>query len=116
MRGTTVPPGTLTPGGDLPMHRLEVPLPATLPFAVGMFSPLSRAASRTATRSPRSSTSPAAPARTSSTSRVLSCGRRTCACSRQGRVHHWEDVRGLTGHVLLFTEDFLRTPCSTHAC
>jgi AraC-like DNA-binding protein len=113
MRGTTVPPGTPTPGGELPMHRLEVPLPATLPFAVGTFDtigPLSRASF------PHRHTFHEIVHVTEGTGThvvdLVGAELRPpnlCVIA-PGQVHHWAGVRGLAGHVLLFTEDFLLDP------
>jgi AraC family transcriptional regulator, transcriptional activator of pobA len=113
MRGTTVPPGTPAPGGDLPMHRLEVPRPATLPFAAGTFDtigPLSRASF------PHRHTFHEIVHVTAGTgTHVVDLVRadlrppHLCVIA-PGQVHHWENARDLTGHVLLFTEDFLLGP------
>lgn len=113
MRGTTVPPGTPAPGGDLPMHRLEVPWPATLPFAAGTFDtigPLSRASF------PHRHTFHEIVHVTAGTgTHVVDLVRadlrppHLCVIA-PGQVHHWENARDLTGHVVLFTEDFLLDP------
>jgi AraC-like DNA-binding protein len=113
MRGTTVPPGTpcRTPReGELPVHRLEVPLPNALPFAVGTFDtigPLSRAAF------PHRHTFHEIVHVTGGTgTHVVDLARwelrppHLCVIA-PGQVHHWEDTRNLTGSVLLFTDDFL---------
>ncbi len=112
MRGTTVPPGTPCPTrpGELPMHRLEVPAPSTLPFAVGTFDtigPLSRAAF------PHRHTfheivHVTGGAGTHVVDQVRAELRPPHLCViAPGQVHHWDGVRGLTGHVVLFTDDFL---------
>ncbi len=113
MRGTTVPPGTPTPDGDLPMHRLEVPLPATLPFAAGTFDtigPLSRASF------PHRHTFHEIVHVTAGTGThvvdLVGAELRPphlCVIA-PGQVHHWVDTRDLAGHVVLFTEDFLLDP------
>ncbi|MFJ5118980.1 helix-turn-helix domain-containing protein [Kitasatospora sp. NPDC088548] len=95
---------------DLPMHRLQVPLPHLLPFAIGSFDtigPLSRAGF---------------PHRHSFYEIVLVTGGRgahvldlvhrplrppqLCVIA-PGQVHYWADADGLTGQVVLFNEDFL---------
>lgn len=113
MRGTTVPPGTpcrATRDGELPVHRLEVPLPNALPFAVGTFDtigPLSRAAF------PHRHTFHEIVHVTGGTgAHVVDLARwelrppHLCVIA-PGQVHHWDGARGLTGSVLLFTDDFL---------
>ncbi|MEU9419843.1 AraC family transcriptional regulator [Streptomyces sp. NPDC048272] len=96
--------------GDLPLHRLEVPFPHLLPFAVGSFDsigPLSRAAF---------------PHRHAFYEIVHVTGGRgahvldfvhrpldpphLCVIT-PGQVHHWENTEELTGRVMLFNEDFL---------
>ncbi|WP_033290340.1 helix-turn-helix transcriptional regulator [Amycolatopsis jejuensis] len=112
MRGTTVAPGTACApvgAGELPLHRLEVPGPGAMPFAVGTFDavgPLSRAAF---------------PHRHTFHEIVLvtgGSGAHVVDLTRwplqppqfgvvtPGQVHHWE-ARGLTGSLVLFTDDFL---------
>lgn len=113
MRGTTVPPGTPcrpTRTGELPMHRLEVPVPSTLPFAVGTFDtigPMSRASF------PHRHTFHEIVHVTGGTgAHVVDQVRaelrppQLCVIA-PGQVHHWDGVRGLAGHVVLFTDDFL---------
>jgi AraC family transcriptional activator of pobA len=113
MRGTTVPPGTpceRPQAGELPMHRLEVPAPHAPPFAVGTFDeigPLSRA------EFPHRHTFHELVHVTGGTgTHVVDLTRRPLrppqlAVIAPGQVHQWADVRGLTGHVVLFTDDFL---------
>ncbi|MEW2631143.1 helix-turn-helix domain-containing protein [Streptomyces sp. NPDC048389] len=114
MRGTTVLPGA-TPcraprEGVLPMHRLEVPMPNAVPFAIGTFDtigPMSRA------DFPHRHTFYEIVHVTAGTgAHVIDLAR----CELRpphlgviapGQVHHWEGVRGLAGSVVLFTEDFL---------
>ncbi|MFI9329211.1 helix-turn-helix domain-containing protein [Kitasatospora sp. NPDC052868] len=95
---------------DLPLHRLQVPLPHLLPFATGTFDtigPLSRAGF---------------PHRHSFYEIVLVTGGRgahvvdlvhrplqppqLCVIT-PGQVHYWDDADDLAGHVVLFNEDFL---------
>lgn len=111
MRGTTVPPGTPTPGGDPPMHRLEAA--DALPFAVGTFDsigPLSRA------EFPHRHTFYEIVHVTGgSGAHVVDLVRsqlrppQLCVIA-PGQVHHWDGVRDLAGHVVLFTDDFLFDP------
>lgn len=113
MRGTTVPPGTpgRTPrSGELPMHRLEVPMPNALPFAVGTFDtigPLSRAPF------PHRHTFHEIVHVTAGTgTHVVDLARWDLrpphlGVIAPGQVHHWENARGLDGVVVLFTDDFL---------
>jgi AraC family transcriptional activator of pobA len=113
MRGTTVPPGTpceRPQAGELPMHRLEVPAPHAPPFAVGTFDeigPLSRA------EFPHRHTFHELVHVTGGTgTHVVDLTRRPLrppqlAVIAPGQVHQWAGVRGLTGHVVLFTDDFL---------
>ncbi|MFG3510089.1 AraC family transcriptional regulator [Streptomyces sp. NPDC047821] len=113
MRGTTVLPGTPCTApqeGVLPMHRLEVPLPNALPFAIGTFDtigPMSRASF------PHRHTFYEIVHVTSGTgTHVLDLARwelrppHLCVIA-PGQVHHWENAEGLDGSVVLFTEDFL---------
>ncbi|QGV79138.1 helix-turn-helix transcriptional regulator [Streptomyces ficellus] len=113
MRGTTVLPGTpcVAPAeGVLPMHRLEVPMPNALPFAIGTFDtigPMSRA------DFPHRHTFYEILHITAGTgTHVLDLARwelsppHLCVIA-PGQVHHWEDAVGLDGSVVLFTEDFL---------
>lgn len=108
MRGTTVPPGTPTPGGDLPMHRLEAA--DTLPFAVGTFDtigPLSRA-----TFPHRHTFHEIVHVTAGTGTHVVDLvpaelrPPNLCVIA-PGQVHHWDRVRDLAGHVVLFTDDFL---------
>ncbi|MEV0324402.1 AraC family transcriptional regulator [Streptomyces sp. NPDC050658] len=114
MRGTTVLPGkgnSGEPSGDgMPTHRLEVPMPNTLPFAIGTFDtigPMSRAAF------PHRHTFHEIVHVTGGTgTHVVDLDRFTlrppnlCFIA-PGQVHHWENVTGLEGRVVLFTDDFL---------
>lgn len=116
MRGTTVLPGTSTGNGEeagaggLPIHRLEVPMPNTLPFAIGTFDtigPMSRAAF------PHRHTFHEIVYVTGGTgSHVVDLARFTlrpphlCFIA-PGQVHYWEGVTGLEGCVVVFTDDFL---------
>ncbi|MET9425896.1 AraC family transcriptional regulator [Streptomyces sp. NPDC006540] len=114
MRGTTVLPGT-TPcraarEGVLPMHRLEVPMPNAMPFAIGTFDtigPMSRA------DFPHRHTFYEIVHVTAGTgAHVVDLSRwelrppHLCVIA-PGQVHHWEGAKGLEGTVVLFTEDFL---------
>ncbi|WP_372663407.1 helix-turn-helix transcriptional regulator [Amycolatopsis kentuckyensis] len=113
MRGTTVPPGTPCPpprAGELPMHRLEVPAPHAPPFAVGTFDeigPLSRA------EFPHRHTFHELVHVTGGTgAHVVDLARRPLrpphlGVIAPGQVHQWAGARGLTGHVVVFTDDFL---------
>ncbi|WP_409055728.1 AraC family transcriptional regulator [Streptomyces sp. SYP-A7185] len=114
MRGTTVLPGEGNsgwPGEEgMPTHRLEVPMPNTLPFAIGTFDtigPMSRAAF------PHRHTFHEIVHVTGGTgSHVVDLARyvlrppNLCFIA-PGQVHHWENATGLEGHVILFTDDFL---------
>ncbi|MEV8587663.1 AraC family transcriptional regulator [Streptomyces sp. NPDC051180] len=113
MSDTTVLPGTpcaAPRAGDPPMHRLEVRLPDRVPFAAGTFDtigPMSRAAF------PHRHTFYEIVHVTSGTgAHVLDLARWPLRPPHlglilPGRLHHWEDARGLDGTVVLFTEDFL---------
>jgi AraC family transcriptional activator of pobA len=92
------------------MHRLEVPAPHTLPFAVGTFDaigPLSRA------EFPHRHTFHELVHVTGGTgAHVVDTARwplrpPQLGVIAPGQVHQWAGVRGLTGHVVLFTDDFL---------
>ncbi|MFD7654649.1 AraC family transcriptional regulator [Actinosynnema sp. NPDC059797] len=113
MRGTTVLPGTTCQApreGALPMHRLEVPVPDALPFAVGTFDtigPMSRASF------PHRHTFHEIVYVTGGTgTHVVDLARwelappHLCVIA-PGQVHHWVDARDLEGYVVLFTDDFL---------
>ncbi|MEE1751802.1 helix-turn-helix transcriptional regulator [Streptomyces sp. SP18CS02] len=113
MRGTTVLPGTGCADveeGALPMHRLEVPMPNVMPFAIGTFDtigPMSRASF------PHRHTFYEIVHVTGGTgTHVIDLtGWRLhpphlCVIA-PGQVHHWQDATGLEGSVVLFTEDFL---------
>ncbi|WP_240957876.1 AraC family transcriptional regulator [Streptomyces barkulensis] len=94
----------------VPLHRLEVPAPNALPFAIGSFDtigPLSRAGfphrhvfhevvyvtSGSGTHVVDAVPWPLSPPN-------------LCAVV-PGQVHHWRGVSGLNGWVVLFTDDFL---------
>lgn len=112
MRGTTVLPRTpcLQPkAGELPLHRLEVRAPDALPFAVGTFDtigPMSRAAF------PHRHTFYEIVYITGGTGDHVvdftrwELGPPQLAVIAPGQVHHW-DAQKLSGHVVLFTDDFL---------
>ncbi|MGW5861034.1 AraC family transcriptional regulator [Streptomyces sp. NPDC055239] len=114
MRGTTVLPGegnSGLPGEEgMPTHRLEVPMPNALPFAIGTFDtigPMSRASF------PHRHTFHEIVHVTGGTGRhVVDLARfplrppNLCFIA-PGQVHHWENVTGLEGSVILFTDDFL---------
>ncbi|MFD3716991.1 AraC family transcriptional regulator [Streptomyces sp. NPDC058674] len=96
--------------GGLPLHRLEVPLPHLLPFAIGSFDsigPLSRA-----NFPHRHAFYEIVHVTGGRGAHVLDLSHRTldpphlCVIT-PGQVHHWEDADGLTGQVMLFNEDFL---------
>ncbi|CAL9358754.1 HTH-type transcriptional activator RhaS [Streptomyces sp. enrichment culture] len=94
----------------VPLHRLEVPAPNELPFAIGSFDtigPLSRAAFPHrhvfheivyVTSGRGTHVVDAVPWRLSPPN--------LCAVA-PGQVHHWRGVSGLNGWVVLFTDDFL---------
>ncbi|MEU8779855.1 AraC family transcriptional regulator [Streptomyces sp. NPDC048606] len=95
---------------DLPLHRLEVPLPHLLPFAIGTFDtigPLSRASFPH-----RHTFYEIVHVTGGSGAHVLDLVRRPveppqlCVIT-PGQVHHWDEADRLTGHVVLFNEDFL---------
>ncbi|MEV7617611.1 helix-turn-helix domain-containing protein [Streptomyces sp. NPDC089799] len=97
---------------DLPLHRLDVPLPHLLPFAIGTFDtigPLSRASFPH-----RHTFYEIVYVTGGSGAHVLDLVRRPveppqlCVIT-PGQVHHWADADGLTGHVVLFNEEFLLT-------
>ncbi|MER7764397.1 AraC family transcriptional regulator [Streptomyces sp. NPDC097619] len=98
---------------ELPLHRLEVPMPQLLPFAIGSFEtigPLSRA------EFPHRHSFYEILHVTGGTGGHVQDLRHTrldpphlCVIT-PGQVHHWERARGVTGHVVLFEEDFLLHP------
>ncbi|MFF4319335.1 AraC family transcriptional regulator [Streptomyces sp. NPDC001568] len=99
-----------TRGSELPLHRLDVPLPHLLPFAIGTFDsigPLSRAGFPH-----RHAFYEIVLVTGGSGAHVLELAHRPldpphlCVIT-PGQVHHWEDADDLTGHVMLFNEDFL---------
>ncbi|MFJ8650456.1 AraC family transcriptional regulator [Streptomyces sp. NPDC093546] len=113
MRGTTVLPGTKElspPPGAPPLHRLEVVRPNVMPFAIGTFDtigPMSRAAF------PHRHTfyeivhvTAGAGAHVVDLARWELRPPHLCVIA-PGQLHHWQDVTGLDGSVVLFTEDFL---------
>ncbi|MFI8827011.1 AraC family transcriptional regulator [Streptomyces sp. NPDC053431] len=113
MRGTTTSPDTPCAAprrGEPPVHRLEVRLPDDVPFAVGTFDtigPLSRAAF------PHRHTFYEIVHVTHGTgTHVVDLNRWELRPPHlglilPGQLHHWEDVHGLDGSVLLFTPEFL---------
>ncbi|MER8231281.1 AraC family transcriptional regulator [Streptomyces sp. NPDC094049] len=95
---------------DPPMHRLEMRMPEGLPFAAGTFDsigPMSRAAF------PHRHTFYEIVHVTRGTgTHVVDLARWELRPPHlglilPGQLHHWEDARGLDGHVVLFTGDFL---------
>jgi AraC-like DNA-binding protein len=92
------------------MHRLEVPMPNVMPFAIGTFDtigPMSRASF------PHRHTFYEIVHVTAGTgAHVVDLARwelrppHLCVIA-PGQVHHWQDVSGLDGSVLLFTDHFL---------
>lgn len=102
---------TLTPpGGTLPVHRLDVPAPDILPFAIGTFDtigPLSRA------DFPHRHTFYELVYVTGGSGQHVVDLRPSrlrpphLCCVAPGQVHHWHDARELRGWVLLFTDEFL---------
>ncbi|MEV7185244.1 AraC family transcriptional regulator [Kitasatospora sp. NPDC093102] len=107
VRRTTPTPRT-TP--DLPLHRLQVPLPHLLPFAVGSFDaigPLSRAGFPH-----RHSFYEIVHVTGGHGAHVLDLVHRPLAPPQlcvitPGQVHYWADAEELAGRVVLFNEDFL---------
>lgn len=92
------------------MHRLELPAPHAVPFAVGTFDtigPLSRA------EFPHRHTFHELVHVTGGTgAHVVDLARWPLrpphfGVIAAGQVHHWAGARNLTGHVVLFTDDFL---------
>ncbi|MER7671473.1 AraC family transcriptional regulator [Kitasatospora sp. NPDC096128] len=107
VRRTTPTPRTAP---DLPLHRLQVPLPHVLPFAIGSFDaigPLSRA-----NFPHRHSFHEIVLVTGGHGAHVLDLVHRPLAPPQlcvitPGQVHHWADPEGLAGRVVLFNEDFL---------
>ncbi|MEE1927322.1 AraC family transcriptional regulator [Streptomyces sp. TRM 70351] len=103
--------GARPPEGDgVPLHRLDVPAPAVLPFAVGSFDtigPLSRAAF------PHRHTFYEIVYVTGGTGHHVVDGVPLpllpphLGVVAPGQVHHWEGVSRLRGWVVLFNPDFL---------
>jgi AraC-like DNA-binding protein len=94
----------------MPTHRLQVPMPNALPFAIGTFDtigPMSRAPF------PHRHTFHEIVHVTGGTGRhVVDINRfalrpPNLSFIAPGQVHHWENISGLEGHVILFTDDFL---------
>ncbi|MFE0178444.1 AraC family transcriptional regulator [Streptomyces sp. NPDC059002] len=114
MRGTTVLPGHGRNGGPdgkgMPMHRLEVPMPNALPFAIGTFDTIG-AMSR-ATFPHRHTFHEIVHVTGGSGHHVVDLSRfalrppNLCVLA-PGQVHHWDAVTGLEGRVVLFTDEFL---------
>ncbi|MEU2060307.1 AraC family transcriptional regulator [Streptomyces sp. NPDC013455] len=113
MRGTTVLPGTPglpPPAGDVPLHRLEVAGPGSVPFAAGTFQavgPLSRW-----DRPHRHTFYEIVHVSAGSGTHVVDLARWPVrpphlAVIVPGQVHHWEGGRGPEGTLVLFTDDFL---------
>ncbi|MFJ3219280.1 AraC family transcriptional regulator [Kitasatospora sp. NPDC086801] len=104
----TTPTPRTTP--DLPLHRLQVPLPHLLPFAIGSFDtigPLSRAGFPH-----RHSFYEIVHVTGGRGAHVLDLVHRPLAPPQlcvitPGQVHYWSDADELTGQVVLFNEDFL---------
>ncbi|WP_425543863.1 AraC family transcriptional regulator [Streptomyces crystallinus] len=115
MRGASVLPGAggngcEVVGGVPPLHRLEVPMPNSLPFAMGTFDTIG-AMSRA--DFPHRHTFYEIVHVTGGTgAHVLDMARFTlrpphlCVMA-PGQVHQWECPDGPEGWVILFTEDFL---------
>lgn len=102
----------------VPMHRLEVPAPEVLPFALGSFDaigPLSRAGFPH-----RHTFHEIVYVRAGTGHHVVDQRRWPIAPPHlgivtPGQVHHWEGAAGLDGWVMIFTEDFLLpTPEDRH--
>ncbi|MFE6100845.1 AraC family transcriptional regulator [Streptomyces laurentii] len=93
-----------------PVHSLEVRLPDDVPFAIGSFDeigPYSRAAFPH-----RHTFYEIVHVTRGSGTHVVDLARWELRPPHlgvivPGQVHHWEDTRGLDGHVVLFTPDFL---------
>ncbi|MFF9195547.1 AraC family transcriptional regulator [Streptomyces sp. NPDC014779] len=113
MRGTTALPDspcTASRRGEPPVHRLEMRLPDDVPFAAGSFDtigPMSRAAF------PHRHTFYEIVHVTHGTgTHVVDLDRWELRPPQlglilPGQLHHWEDVHGLDGSVVLFTPEFL---------
>ncbi|MEU3502844.1 helix-turn-helix domain-containing protein [Streptomyces hundungensis] len=99
-----------TPSLDIPLHRLEVPLPHLLPFAIGTFDTIG-ALSR-ANFPHRHTFYEIVYVTGGHGAHVLDSIQRPlnppqlCVIA-PGQIHHWADAEQLTGHVVLFNEDFL---------
>ncbi|WP_076986428.1 helix-turn-helix domain-containing protein [Actinosynnema sp. ALI-1.44] len=113
MRRTTVLPGTpdpVTRRGEPPMHPLVVPGPAAAPFVIGgfdFFGPDARAsfAHRHTYHEIIHITGGTGAHVVDMTAYGLDPP--NLAVVRSGQLHHWDDVTGLEGTLVLFTEDFL---------
>lgn len=96
--------------GPVPLHRLDVPAPHLLPFAIGSFDtigPLSRAGFPH-----RHSFHEIVYVTGGTGTHVLDEDRRPLCPPHlcfitPGQVHYWDGVHGLRGWVVLFTDDFL---------
>ncbi|WP_369373952.1 AraC family transcriptional regulator [Streptomyces sp. cg36] len=116
MRGATVLPGSAggngcdCVGGSPPLHRLEVPMPNALPFAMGTFDTIG-AMSRAAF--PHRHTFYEIVHVTGGTgAHVLDFARFALrpphlGVIAPGQVHQWDCADGPDGWVILFTDDFL---------
>ncbi|MFE9406470.1 helix-turn-helix domain-containing protein [Streptomyces sp. NPDC006530] len=95
---------------DIPLHRLDVPLPHLLPFAIGTFDTIG-ALSR-ANFPHRHTFYEIVYVTGGHGAHVLDSTQRPlnppqlCVIT-PGQIHHWADAERLTGHVVLFNEDFL---------
>ncbi|MCX5384803.1 AraC family transcriptional regulator [Streptomyces sp. NBC_00083] len=98
------------PRFDIPLHRLDVPFPHLLPFAIGTFDTIG-ALSR-ANFPHRHTFYEIVYVTGGHGAHVLDSARRplrppqVCVIT-PGQIHHWADAEDLTGHVVLFNEDFL---------
>lgn len=114
MRGTTVAPGAppchTANSNDLPMHRLELHASTMPPFAIGTFDtigPMARASFPH-----RHTFHEIVHVTAGSGAHVVDLVRAELAPPHlsviaPGQVHYWEGARNLSGHVVLFTNDFL---------
>lgn len=98
------------PGALMPLHRLEVPAPRTLPFAIGSFDTIGPEAR--AGYPHRHTFHEVVLVTGGRGGHVLDLCRRALAPPQlvviaPGRVHHWDDVRDLQGVVVLFDDAFL---------